>query len=203
MVPCLHQGNIYTKRKLRVWRDHKCIPLVGAKTILTCADRQSTPFLGRQYRAHNAKLRKLGRTYRHGTVLEPRQYLYQKEATSIEIPELYSASRCKNHTYVTWRAVKIPRLDVGSIRPRTESCINWDGPIAMVPCSHQGNIYTKRKLLVWRDQKCIPLVGAKTILTCAGRQSTPSRGRQYRAHHGKLCQLGRTFRNGTVFAPRH
>ena len=136
MVPCLHQGNIYTKRKLRVWRDQKCIPLVGAITILTCAGRQNTPSRGRRYRAQNGKLRKLGRTYRHGTVFAPRKY------------------------------------------------------------------YTKRKLRVWRDQKCIPLVGAIPPLTCAGRQNTPSRGRRYRAQNGKLRKLGRTYRHGTVFAPR-
>ena len=117
MVPCLHQGNIYTKRKLRVWRDQKCIPLVGAITV---------------------------------------------------------------------RAVKIPRLEGGSIGPRTESLVNWDGPLAMLPCLHQGNTYTKRKLRVWRDQKCIPLVGAITPPNCSGRYTTPSRGRQYRAENGKL-----------------
>ena len=58
--------------------------------------------------------------------------------------------------------------------------------MAMVPCLHQGNIYNKRKLRVWRDQKCIPLVGAIIPLTCAGRQNTPSRGRQYRAQNGKF-----------------
>ena len=120
MVPCLHQGNIYTKRKLRVWR-----------------------------------------------------------------ADMYSASRC-NYPHLPVRAVKIPRLEGGGIGPRTESCVNWDGPIAMVPCLHQGNIYTKRKLRVWRDQKCIPLVGAITPLTCAGRQNTPPRGRRYRAQNGKL-----------------
>ena len=111
MVPCLHKGNIYTKRKLRVRRDQKCIPLVGAIIPLTV------------------------------------------------------------------RAVKISRLEGGSIGPSTESCINCDGPISMVPCLHQGNIYNKRKLRVWRDQKCIPLVGAITPLTSAGRRNTPSRGR--------------------------
>ena len=119
MVPCLHQVNIYTKRKLRVWRDQKCIPLVGAINPLNV------------------------------------------------------------------RSVKIPRLELGSIGTRTESRINWDGPMAMLPCFHQGNIYTKRKLRVWRDQKCIPIVGAITPLTCAGRQSTPSRWRQYRDQNGK------------------
>ena len=136
MVPCLHQGNIYTKRKLRVWRDQKCIPLVGAKTILTCAGRQIIPFRGRRYRAKIGKLRKMG------------------------------------------------------------------GPIAMVTCLHQGNIHTKQKLRVWRDQKCIPLVGRKTILTCADHQTTPSRGRRYRAQNGKLRKLGWNNRHGTVFAPR-
>ena len=171
MVPCFHQGNIYTKRKLRVWRDQKCTPLVGAITPLTCAGPQNTPPRGRQYRAQNGKLRKLGRTYLLGTVFAPRKYLHQKEATGMERPEMYSASQCNYPIPV--RALKIPRLEGGSIGPRTESCVNWDGPISMVPCFHQGNIYTKRKLRVWRDQKCIPLVGAITPLTCAGPQNTP------------------------------
>ena len=100
------------------------------------------------------------------------------------------------------RAVKIPRLKGGSIGPRTESLVNWDGPMAMVPCFHQGKIHTKRKLRVWRDQKCIPLVGAIAPLKCEGRQNIPSRGRQYRAQNGKFGKLGRTYGHGTVFAPR-
>ena len=100
------------------------------------------------------------------------------------------------------RAVKIPRLEGGSIRSRTEIWVNCDGPISMVSCLHQGNIYTKRKLRVWRDQKCIPLVGAITPLTCAERENTPSRGRQYRAQNGKLGKLGPKYGHGTVFALR-
>ena len=133
MVPSLHQGNIYTKRKLRAWRDQKCIPIIGAIIPLTCAGRQNTTSRGRRF----------------GT--------------------------------------------------RTESCLNWDGPIAMVPCLHHGNIYTKTKLRAWTDQKCIPLVDAITPLTCVGRKNTPSRGRRYRAQNGKLPKLGQTYRHGTVF----
>ena len=77
----------------------------------------------------------------------------------MERPEMYSASRCNNPTLPV-RAVTIPRLERGSIGPRTESCVNWDGSMVMVPCLHQGNIYTKTKLRVWRDQKCIPPVCA-------------------------------------------
>ena len=101
MVPCLHQGNIYTKRKLRVCRDKKCIPLVGAITPLTSAGRQNTPSRRRQYRAQNGNLGKLGWKYGHGTVLALRKYLYQKEATGMERPEMYCVSRCNNHpTYL-------------------------------------------------------------------------------------------------------
>ena len=100
------------------------------------------------------------------------------------------------------QAVKLPRLEGGGIGPRTKSCVNWDGPIAIIPCLHKGNIYTKRKLRVWRDQKCIPLVGAKTPLTCAGRQTTPSRLMRYSAKTRKLRKLRVTYRHGTVFAQR-
>ena len=166
MVPCLYHGNIYTKTKLRAWRDQKCIPLVGTITPLTCPGRQNTPSRERLYRAQNVKLPKLGRTYRHGTVLHQ--------------GNIYSKRKLR-----AWRDQKCIPL-VGAITPltcagrqntpsrgrwfgpRTESCLNWDGSIAMVRCLHQGNIYTKRKLRAWRDQKCIPLVGAKIQLTCAG-----------------------------------
>ena len=100
MVPCLHQGNIYNKRKLRVWRDHKSIPLVGGITPLNCAGRHNTPSRGRQYRAQKGKFGKLGWTYDHGTVFALRKYLYQKEATGMERPEMYSISRCNNPTYL-------------------------------------------------------------------------------------------------------
>ena len=96
--------------------------------------------------------------------------------------------------------VKLPCRKGGGIRPRTETCANWVESIALVPCLHQGNIYITRELGVWRVQKCIPLVGAKTSLTCAGRQTTPSQGRRYRAENGNLRKFGRIHRLGTVCA---
>ena len=100
MVLCLHQRNIYIKRKLRIWRDRKCIFLVGAKSPLTCARLQSTPSQWRRYGAEKGNLRIMGWTYRHGIVLAPRQYLYQKEATGMERPEMYFPSRCKKPTHL-------------------------------------------------------------------------------------------------------
>ena len=100
MVPCLHQGNINTKSKLRVWRDQICIQLVGAIPPLSCVGRQNILSRGRQYRAQHGKLRKLGRTYRHGTGFAPRKYLYKKEATGMERPDMYSARRYNTPTYL-------------------------------------------------------------------------------------------------------
>ena len=200
MVPCLHQGNIYTKRKLRVWRDQKCILLVGAKTILTCAGCQNTLSRGRRYRPRTESCVNWNGTYRHGTVFAPRKYLYQKEATGMERADMYSASRCNTPTYLCG-PVKYPVSREAGIGPRTESCVICDGLIAMVPSLHQGNIYTKRKLRVWRDQKFIAASRCNNrIPTYADCQNTQSRG-SIRAREGKLRKLGRTYRHGTVFAP--
>ena len=101
----------------------------------------------------------------------------------------YVFSKSVQKSCLPMRAVKIPRLEGDGIGTRTESCIICDGLFAMVPCFHQGNIYTKKKLRVWRDQKCIPLVGVKTIPICAGRQNNTSLGRRYRDQNGKLRNL--------------
>ena len=95
MVPCLYQCNVYLKRKLQVWRVQKCIPLVDAKTVLTCATRHTIPSHVSQFRDENGNLRKSGSTFRHGTVFGPKQYLYQKESTGIEIPKMHSSNWCK------------------------------------------------------------------------------------------------------------
>ena len=113
-------------------------------------------------------------------------------------------------------AVKLLRLKGVGIGPRTQTCINWGGPIAMVPCLHQGNIYFNKKLWEWKGQKCIPLVGTrrklrlcrvqkctslvspKTPLTNAGRQTTPSQESWYRPENGILHTLGWTYHLGTI-----
>ena len=90
MVPCLHQSNVYMKRKLRAWRVQKCISLVSARMSLTCAGLETTPFHVSQYRAKNGNLRKTGYTFSQCTIFAPKQCLYQKEATGMESPKIYS-----------------------------------------------------------------------------------------------------------------
>ena len=42
MVPCLHQGNIDIKRKLRVWGAQKCNFFLGEKTVPTSTGLQTS-----------------------------------------------------------------------------------------------------------------------------------------------------------------
>ena len=46
MVPGFPNSIGYMKIKLRAWRVHKCIAIVGADTVLTSAGSQSIPFHG-------------------------------------------------------------------------------------------------------------------------------------------------------------
>ena len=89
----------------------------------------------------------------------------------MESPEMYSTSRCRNPIYL----YGMSNYPV-SLGATTETCKNWCGPIAMLPRLHQGKIYIQRKLWVCREQKCVPIVGAETPLTCAGWQTTLSHG---------------------------
>ena len=100
------------------------------------------------------------------------------------------------------RAVKIPHLEGGSTGPRTESCVNSDGPFSMVPCLHQGNIYIKRNLRVWKDQKCIPLVGAIAPLNGAGRKLLRLEGGSLGPRTESCVNCHGPISQCTVFAPR-
>ena len=58
---------------------------------------------------------------------------------------------------------KLPGVMGGSIGCRMEIRGISGQQIPMVPRLHQSNGYIKRKLQVWRAQKCIALVGAETV----------------------------------------
>ena len=75
--------------------------------------------------------------------------------------------------YLPVRGRKIPRFIGGSIGHRMAMCGTSGLPLLMVPCLHQSNDNFKLKLRAWRVQICITLVGADTVLTSAGPQSTP------------------------------
>ena len=65
-----------------------------------CGSAKLLCLIGGQYRVENGNLHKLGLTYHHGIVFAQKKYLYPKEATGMERPEMYSTSWCKNPTYL-------------------------------------------------------------------------------------------------------
>ena len=79
-------------------------------------------------------------------------------------------------TVLTVRGRKVTRFLVGSIGPRKEICGTSGLPILIVPRFHQSNRYMKRKLMAWRVEKCITLVGADSVLTSADPQTIPFHG---------------------------
>ena len=99
------------------------------------------------------------------------------------------------------RGRKLPRVMGGSTGYTKEICETSGLPIPMVPRLHQCNGYIKRKLRVWRVQKGIALVGADTVLTSAGPQTTPCHGGQYRVHQGNMRNFGPTNTHGTASVP--
>ena len=90
----------------------------------------------------------------------------------------------------------------GSIGSGINICNISGLPIPMVLCLYQSDGSIKRKLRVWRAQKCIALVGAETVLTSAGPQTTPFHGDQYMDQNGNMQNFGPTNPHGTSFAPK-
>ena len=68
-VPCLHQSNLHMKRKLREWRTQKCNPCFGAESPPLRTGQQTTRFHAAPYGTVSANLRKVGNSFRRGTVL--------------------------------------------------------------------------------------------------------------------------------------
>ena len=98
---------------------------------------------------------------------------------------MYSSHRYENLTYLCGTAND--SISCMSVQGRQgKICGNPGLLLLMVPCLRQSNVYIKRKLQVLRLQKCIPLVCAKTSLTCAELQTTPSHVCQYRAEN-EIC----------------
>ena len=67
-----------------------------------------------------------------------------------------------------------------------EICETSGLAIPIVPRLHQSSGYIKSKLGEWRAQLCNVIVGADTVLTSVGPQTTPFHGGQYRADKGNM-----------------
>ena len=103
--------------------------------------------------------------------------------------------------YLRLRAAKLRILKHRRIWPTLEICGSSGPTIPKVPCLHHINVYIKRKLRVWGTQKCNFLIGAETVPTVTGRQTTYSQSMPYMANIGNLRQFGASNPQGTVFSP--
>ena len=87
-IPCLHQINVYIKRKLRVWGTQKCNFLIVAETVPTVTGRQTTYSQAIPYMANIGNLRQFVASNPQGTMFAPNPCLYQKEATGVGNPKM-------------------------------------------------------------------------------------------------------------------
>ena len=71
---------------------------------------------------------------------------------------------------------------------------------AMIPGLLQCKVYVKRKLRVWRAQKCNFLVSSKTAPTGTGQHTIPCLAALYLVSNRNFQNFGATYRHGTVLA---
>ena len=190
MVPCLHDGNVYIKRKLQVWRVQNCISLVSAKTALTCAGLQVPHLMGGIMGLRTESCGNSGLTFAMVSCLHQSNVYINRKLRVWRVQKFIPLVFVK--TALTCAGLQTTPFDFRRYWPEKRNL----GPLfAMIPCLHQSNVYIKRNLRVCRVQQCIPLLGSKTALTCADL-------RQYKAENGDLRNFGSTFRHGTMFAPK-
>ena len=91
---------MFISKEARVMESPKMYSLSRCKKPTYLCGYANYLFSCKAAQAENGNLGKSGPTFRHGTGFAPKQCLYQKEARAMEIPKMYSLSRCKKPTYV-------------------------------------------------------------------------------------------------------
>ena len=116
--------------------------------------------------AENGNLGKFEAVLNNGTAFAPKQCLYQNVAVGMEIPKMESLSRFNKRTG------QITQIHAPRIGPRMETWEFSKLSKTMVPPLHQGNVYIKMQLWVWRSQKYNRFLGAINSLQVTARQIT-------------------------------
>ena len=150
MVPRLHQCNGYTRKRTYHCGVVKYPVSWGAVKVGEWKCVKIRVYQSPWYRVFTKAM-----------VISNGSYMYR------ELKNVLPSSVQK--TYLALRGHRVSHFIRGSIEPRMEiyeiSCL----PIPMVPRLHKSNGYIKRKLRVWRAQKCIALVCAQSVPTTALR----------------------------------
>ena len=106
----------------------------------------------------------------NGSPLAPKQCLYQKVAAGLDNPKMQSPSRCNKRTGRYGKANN--PVQCTSYRAENGNLGNSKLSKTTVPPLHQSNVYIKRKLWVWKAQKCNCLLGAINALGVTAREIT-------------------------------
>ena len=114
-------------------------------------------------------------------------------------PKVQFPSQCKNSTD-RYGSTNYPLSCSDVFGKQLKFSKFWGLHFAMVPCLQQCKFYIKRKLRVWRNQKCNFLVSAKTAPTDTGQQTTPCHVVPYRVSNENFWNFVATFYHGIVFA---
>ena len=113
------------------------------------------------------------------------QCLYQSNDYMKRKLREWTAQKCnfpvRAKTVPSGAGLQITPFFAEPYRADNEKCGNWGLPITMVPCLHLSNDYIKRKLRVWKAQKCNFLVSAKNVPTGRGLQIATFLAAPYRA----------------------
>ena len=100
MVPCLHQSNVYIKRKLQVCRAQKCNFLVGAQSYVPVRACKLPRVMLHHIELIMEIFRNSGLPIALVPCLHQSNVSIKKENTRMESPKMYSSRRCKNRTYL-------------------------------------------------------------------------------------------------------
>ena len=194
-----------TYEKQGEWRTQKCNPCFGAESPPLSTGQQTTRFHAAPYGTVSANLRKVGASFRRGTVFAPIQSTYEKEATGMENPKMQSLFWCRKPTSrvrtSNRRFLSAANCPVLCSRIGPSVCGKSGLPFAEVPCLHQSNLHMKKKLREWRTQKCNPCFGAERPPLSTGQQTARFYAAPYGTVSSKLRKVGASFRRGTLFAP--
>ena len=161
---------------------------------------QTTPCHTASYSADKGNFQKVLSTSRLGTVFEPKQFLHQREATGVQ---------SSNGNFLVG-ATTLP-IGTGLQTTPCHAAPYWadNGSFRKFGSTYSlGTVFLPQQCLYLNEAmgvespKCNFLLGANTVQTVAGLQTTPCHAAPYRAGNGNFQKFGSTCCLGTVFAPK-
>ena len=177
------------------------LPQSVQKPYLQLRGSKVPRFIWGQYRAQNENMRTFSHTNSHGIVFAPKQWLYEKEATSMDSSKMYYPRRCRYRTDqfgarkypVSWGVVQDTEWKYAKLQPYQ---FPWYRVYTKAMIISKGS-YGHGEFKIVSPQSVqipyLPLCGSKVPRLMGG---------QYRAQNVNMRNFGPTNPHGTAFAPK-